>query len=140
MNNRLATLFNTGKKKAAMAALCGALVLSVGTLTATAANNEGNKVIIQGEDANGVSTYSYSTDDGQTWNEGVPEGAVIDEDGKVTIYDELDENDQEDVVNDISINIEDGVTSYSADGGKTWTEGTPEGVTIDEDGLMTFLD
>lgn len=151
MNNRLAIFFNTGKKKAAAAMLCGALVLSLGTLTAFAANDADNKVTIKSEDVDGVSTHSYSTDDGQTWNTGLPEGAVITtdengEDGVVITYDASDENDQsltmkeeDDVINSMSVKVEDGVTSYSTDGGKTWTEGVPEGVTTDEDGTTTVF-
>ncbi len=91
---------------------------------------------------NGVTLYSE--DRGESWSEAVPEGVTVTEgeDGTVTISsgDQLDfvpEEVEVSEVSDIAVKSEDGVVSYSTDGGESWSEEVPEGLTVtEEDGRI----
>lgn len=141
------------KKKLGTLIVCGALVAALGTASASAANTISSLHKIE----NGVKLYS--TDGGNTWSKQAPEGVTekIDADGKVTItngtppevgasFTKGDDGTKAtytrgipDGVPDLMIKIENGVKLYSTDGGKTWSEQAPEGVTetAGEDGKVT---
>jgi len=151
---------STGKKMGALLA-CGALVAAIGVGSASAAATIQS---LQVKIDNGVKYYS--TDGGKTWSKQAPEGVTetIDTDGKVTILkgtpprkgegggsstkaEKGDENKAihthtrglSDGATSLMIKIENGVKLYSTDGGKTWSEQAPEGVTekVGEDGKVT---
>ena len=116
---------NTGKKKIAAIGACAVLALAIGTTTAFAAvgARDNGPVLVKTE--NGSS--SYSTDEGQTWNNGLPDGAVFiqNDDGGSTVTmgtpPALGEG------RGLMGRNENGVTSYSTDGGKTWSDSLPDG-------------
>lgn len=152
------------KKKLSTLIVCGALVAALGTASAFAANTISS---LQVKFENGVKLYS--TDGGKTWSKQAPEGVTetIDADGKVTILkgtpprkgegggsstmaEKGDENkaihthtrglsDGATGGTSLMIKIENGVKLYSTDGGKTWSEQTPKGVTetVGEDDKVT---
>jgi hypothetical protein len=87
----------------------------------------------------------YSTDGGISWIEGYPEGAEVQTDaqGRTTVNiggpapgsEALESGNLGISVNESG----DGVIRYSADGGATWSEQAPDGVTVTEgpDGKVT---
>lgn len=139
MREKLAITLNTGKKKATAIVLAAALVLSLSTLTAFAASNlESLQVAI---DSNGD---RYSTDGGQTWSAEVPDGATVSAggNGDHSIFIGTPPDGAIDDVNaavnaatgavaNVAVKQEDGKFLYSTDGGQTWSENAPAGVTID---------
>lgn len=130
------------KKKMATAAICAALVLTLGA-TAFAANNLDS---LWGKvDDNGA--FQYSTDGGKTWGDKTPEGyTASSKDGVYTVYTgngEAPHVDGKDLPvtekNSIAVKQENGKTLYSTDDGKTWSEKAPEGyITSSEDGVDTI--
>ncbi|WP_461612554.1 WD40/YVTN/BNR-like repeat-containing protein [Clostridium sp. Marseille-QA1073] len=126
-------IMNITKKKAGASILCGALVLTLGTGKAFASNADDS---IQVKNENGVITYSI--DGGQTWSEDAPEGftGFESEDGKIKIKNtKMSEGG---IGIGVQVKLEDGVKLYSTDGGQTWSEDAPEGLTEfeDEDGKI----
>jgi hypothetical protein len=93
----------------------------------------------------------YSTDGGASWIEGYPEGAEVQTDGQGRTTVSIGANGAPPVsgtlsgtsVTDslaVSVNeSEDGTIRYSTDGGATWSDQAPEGVTATEepDGKVT---
>jgi len=110
---------------------------------------DGGNTWIEGmaEDSN----IKYSLDDGKTWHEGLPPGGD-EESVMVTIGDGEMPDEQEfsgiivtsscsdseipdeHEVTSIEVVNEDGIQKYSTDGGKTWSEGVPDGVIVSDDG------
>jgi len=87
-------------------------LLSIGTVLAAESNRS-----ISIEEEDGV--VEFSTDDGSTWNEEVPEGLTVIEEGDQQI---ITEGDLFDVSgNDEMTPLEEGEIRYSLDGGETWT-------------------
>jgi len=110
---------------------CTALLIALGIGSAYAANLK-NTLLVRNE--NGV--RSYSTDDGKTWSQDLPEGVTVrEEDGKITITNgAFPENGGEG--SGMMVKTENGIRYYSTDGGRTWSENPPEGVTVDEAGIV----
>ena len=82
-----------------------------------------------------VSYTHLSTDGGKTWSQNAPEGVTVsDKDGKFTITNGIPPKDGEG--DGMLIKTENGVRYYSIDGGKTWSQNAPEGVTVNEDGSV----
>lgn len=108
-----------GKKKLGTLIVCGALVAGIGAVSVSAANSI---TTLQVKVEDGVKLYS--TDDGKTWNKQAPEGVntTIDADGKVTTTNGTPPADGQASMT----KVEDGVKSYSTDGGKTWSHEAPE--------------
>ena len=107
MNENMKSAFNGRKAKIISIALCAALLLSVGTLTAFAATSENFQTLtfFQSGEISGLSIKSsiksggdgsygsfesshmlrfedggaiyHSTDGGETWIEGLPEGVIL---------------------------------------------------------------
>ncbi len=89
----------------------------------------------------------YSTDEGQTWSENAPEGMDVfaEEDGKIGIKNSGqiegglfigEQVKSEDGVlskggNSFMVKNENGTRLYSEDGGQTWSEDLPEGMSIE---------
>lgn len=82
---------------------------------------------------NGVRTYS--TDGGKTWSENFPDGVTIDEGGKISHM--IGNLPKDAVGKSLLIKVENGVRSYSTDGGKTWSEKAPDDVFIGEDDMIS---
>jgi hypothetical protein len=79
----------------------------------------------------------YSTDGGKTWSTKAPDGVTVsDKDGKVTIMNGTPPKDGEG--KGLLSKVENGVRSYSTDGGKTWSTTAPDGVTETVDGKIGF--
>lgn len=93
---------NTRKKKVLTFALSGALLLALGSGAAYAANNDLN-IISKANNEEGTVIEDYKVHTLSTISDGVQVKADI----KVS---------------------EDGTTSYSTDGGKTWSKEVPEGL------------
>lgn len=130
MNNKILSKLDTTKKKAGAIVLCTALVAVLGAGTAFAASSMNS---LQVKMEKGV--RSYSTDGGKTWSQDAPDGVTVsDKDGKLTITNGVPPKDGEG--NGMLIKMEDGVRYYSADGGKSWSQNAPEGVTVNEDGSV----
>lgn len=137
MKNKLLLMMQPTKKKVGAALLGGALFITVGSGVAYAANSsdvhEFTKELIR--NINGV--IQYSTDDGDTWNDGYPEGVTVTEgkDGRTLVtHGEIPKDGEG---NSLMVKNENGVTSYSTDNGETWSQDAPEGVTVNEDGSIT---
>jgi len=126
-------IMNITKKKAGASILCGALVLTLGTGKAFASDVDDS---VQIKNENGVITYSI--DGGQTWSEDAPEGLTgfESEDGKIKIKNA--NISKGDIGISVQVKLEDGVKLYSTDGGQTWSENAPEGLTEfkNEDGKI----
>ncbi|MFZ5966458.1 MAG: hypothetical protein ACOYVK_04705 [Bacillota bacterium] len=73
---------------------------------------------------NGVRLYSI--DGGKTWSKNAPEGVILDEDGKVTMMNGTPPKDGEQ--NGLLSKVENGIRTYSTDGGNTWSTNVPAGV------------
>ena len=132
MNEKVNTIFQGKKIRVSSIAICAVLMLIIGTMTAFAAVNA-EKNLVKNE--NGV--VSHSSDDGATWQEGAPEGMtqIINEDGSTLSY---VGDPPEEVAGSLSIRHENGVASYSTDGGKTWSDKAPNGFTENADGSVGF--
>jgi len=130
MNKKILSKLDTTKKKV------GAIVLStvlLGTLAVGTANAASSMNPLQVKTENGV--QRYSTDGGKTWSQNAPEGVTVsDKDGKFTITNGIPPKDGEG--DGMLIKTENGVRYYSIDGGKTWSQNAPEGVTVNEDGSV----
>jgi hypothetical protein len=79
----------------------------------------------------------YSTDGGVTWNEGYPEGVTWNEGYPEGDVSQADPDDSQEVVTVTDVDGEliaicgnDDVIRYSRDGGATWSEIPPAGVTV----------
>ena len=130
MNNKILSKLDTTKKKVGAIILCTALVAALGAGTVFAASSVSS---LQVKMENGV--RSYSMDGGKTWTQNAPNGVVVsDEDGKLTITNGVPPKDGEG--NGMLSKMVDGVRYYSTDGGKTWTQNAPNGVTVNEDGSV----
>lgn len=131
MNKKILSKLDTIKRKAGAIVLCTVLVAALGVSTVFAASSVDS---LQIKMENGV--RSYSTDDGKTWSQDAPDGVTVgEEDGKVTITKGVPPKDGEE--NGMLIKMENGVRYYSIDGGKTWSQDAPDGVTINEkDGMF----
>ena len=137
MNDNYEITTNKRKNKIfAATCLAIAITLTAGTaIMANAATKEEGKMLTKTEDGR----TSYSTDDGQTWTQGTPEGTVVTsgENGEtfVTAGTPPESDD-----NAMIAKNENGKMSYSTDGGKTWSENAPEGfdVTTGEDGSVSI--
>lgn len=133
MNKKILSMLDTTKKKAGAVVLSTALVTALGVSTVFAANSIN---FLQVKMENGVK--SYSTDNGKTWSQDAPYGMTVnDEEGKLTISNgdpsKLGEG------KGILTKMEDGIRYYSTDGGKTWSQDAPYGVTArDENGKITI--
>ena len=94
-------------------------------------DGEGNGMLIKME---GGIRY-YSTDDGKTWSQNAPDGVTVsDKDGKITVTNGIPPKDGEG--NGMLIKMENGIRYFSIDGGKTWSQDAPKGVTVNEDGSV----
>lgn len=127
-------MMDSAKKKAGVVLLFGALVAALGVGTAYAANFNSS---LQVKMENGVRLYS--TDGGKTWSKNAPNGVTVsDNDGKLTVTNGTPPKDGEG--KGTLTKVENGVRSYSTDGGKTWSETAPDGAedskTIGEDRKM----
>lgn len=121
MKSKILSMLDTTKKKVGAVVLCGTLVAAIGTGTVFAANSLNT---LQVKMENGV--RSYSTDDGKTWSKNAPDGVVVnDKDGMLTISNGIPPKDGE--WQGILSKVENGVRTYSTDGGKTWSEKAPAG-------------
>jgi len=79
----------------------------------------------------------FSTDGGKTWSKDVPEDVTVsEENGKITITKGIP--DQAGNGQGMLIKVEDGVRYFSTDGGNTWSETAPEGLTINDNGSVTI--
>ncbi len=122
MKSKILSMLDTTKKKVGAVVLCGALITAIGLGTAFAANSMNS---LQVKMENGV--RSYSTDSGKTWSKNAPEGVTVsDQDGKLTVSNGTPLKDGEG--KGVLSKVENGVRSYSTDGGKTWSEKAPAGV------------
>lgn len=122
MKSKILLMLDTTKKKVGAVVLCGALITAIGLGTAFAANSMNS---LQVKMENGVK--SYSTDSGKTWSKNAPEGVTVsDQDGKLTVSNGTPLKDGEG--KGVLSKVENGVRSYSTDGGKTWSEKAPAGV------------
>lgn len=134
MKSKILSMLDTTKKKAGVALLCGSLVAAIGTGTVFAAGSTNS---LMGKMENGVG--SYSTDGGKTWSKNAADGVLLteDKDGKVTISNGTPPKDGEG--KGILCKVENGVGSYSTDGGKTWSKNTPDGLTVSNDGKTSIM-
>ncbi len=130
MSNKNLTKLDTTKKKAGAVILCTMLVAALSVGTVFAANS---KNTLQMKMENGV--RSYSTDDGRTWSQDAPDGVTVSEkDGRLTIRNGFPSKGGEGT--GMLIKMENGVRYYSIDGGKTWSQDAPKGITVNEDGSV----
>jgi hypothetical protein len=139
MKTKISSMLDITKKKIGIVLLSGALVATIGVGTAFATDSISStepaisKLLCKVH--NGI--RSFSTDDGKTWSDKAPEGVTVsDKDGKTTISNGIPPKDGEG--KGLLCRVENGVKSYSTDGGKTWSDKAPDGVTIGADGAMTF--
>lgn len=136
MNKRFISKVNLTKKKAGAFLVVGLLIglLSVGTVLAAETSRS---ISIEEENGN----IHFSTNEGQTWSEEVPEGLTVIKEGNQQI---ITEGDLFDVSgNDTKRSLEEGEIRYSIDGGKTWIETNPEEntgsiETMIEDGVLKY--
>jgi len=94
-------------------------------------DGEGNGMLSKMEDG----VRYYSADDGKTWSQNAPDGVTVsDKDGKITVTNGIPSKDDEG--NRMLIKMENGIRYFSIDGGKTWSQDAPKGVTVNEDGSV----
>ncbi|MFL0556404.1 MULTISPECIES: beta propeller repeat protein, partial [Paenibacillus] len=122
------------KKKLGTLLVCGALVASLGAVSASASNSF-TTLLVKSEDG----ARWYSEDDGKTWSQEAPNGVneTIDADGKVTISRGTApvEGDRQGPTEGVFthrggvkllVKTENGKKLYSVDGGKTWSNQAPQ--------------
>ncbi|MDR1713806.1 MAG: glycoside hydrolase [Coriobacteriales bacterium] len=107
------------------------------TLTVTDVNGvESGSVLVRTEEDG---SSSYSTDDGATWTEGLPDGAYgfTTEDGQSFVIVGAGSEGADAYLGvpdgataSLAVRTEDGVTYYSSDGGSTWSETPPDDVEV----------
>jgi len=130
MNHKVLSKLDTTKKKIGANVLCIALIAVLGAGTVFAA---GSMNALMVKTVNGI--RSYSTDDGKTWSQDAPDGVTVsEEDGKLTITRGIPTKAGKG--SGMLIKVEDGVRYYSTDGGKTWSQNPPKGVTVNKDGSV----
>ncbi|KLU63336.1 hypothetical protein CEB3_c03160 [Peptococcaceae bacterium CEB3] len=138
MKIHLPSFLDTRKKKAGAILLSGVLITALGTGAAYAANatNAGQSLMAKVQ-KNGVA--SYSTDGGQTWSQNAPAGVTktIGPDGQVTLTNGNKPQGHGEG-HGLLARVQDGVTTYSTDGGNTWSQNAPAGVTTGPDGHVTI--
>jgi hypothetical protein len=137
MNENYEIKVNKRKTKLfAASCLAVAITLTAGiAIVANAATKEEGKMLAKTENGQ----MSYSTDDGQTWTQGAPDGAVVTTDengGSLVTMGTPPEGDD----NAMMARNENGEMSYSTDGGKTWSENALEGYDVNtgEDGSVSI--
>jgi hypothetical protein len=111
-----------GKKKLGALIVCGALVVSLGAVSVSAANP---MTALQSADAGGKVFIT----NGKTWSK-APEGAqeAVNEGGPAGAP----------AARSFMIKDENGVKLYSVDGGKTWSRQAPDGYS-EQDGKQTLF-
>lgn len=140
MKKNMLSKLSTSKK----IVICTALVATLGAGTALAANSF-QSLELKMDDG----VISYSTDEGTTWNQDIPEGVTVDqEDGAVIITGDATQDDstlgtgtalEANSYESLELKMDDGAISYSTDEGMTWSQDIPEGVTVDqENGSITI--
>ncbi len=143
----LTKLFETGKRKITVLSLTGAMLLATGGTVAFAASQQSfdktGSIDVRQEDGRTL----YSTDEGKSWSETVPEGLTASDDGTSSSVfigqgdaPAVPESGTLSETSSVSIKEENGKTLYSTDGGKTWSDEVPEGFsyTTDADGVSYF--
>ena len=126
MNEKLKSVFTGRKLKAAGTAICAALVLTAGAVTAYAADNV-ERHHIHVRSVGGVSTFSV--DGGATWMNTAPEGFV-----QLEGYAQIEGGTFFAFTQDfegemgLAIREENGIIYFSTDGGVTWSDEFPEGL------------
>jgi hypothetical protein len=122
--------FGQTKKESRHCSSLRALIASIGAASASAADSvdtpsrDAVKTSLLVKEENGV--RSYSTDDGKTWSSTAPDGVSLsDIDGKLTISNGIPPKDGDG--KGLLSKVENGVRTYSTDGGKTWSTTAPEG-------------
>jgi hypothetical protein len=133
MKFKILSIVDTPIKKVGLAVLCGAIAASISVAAIAASGPHSLAIKVD----NGVK--SYSTDEGQNWSQTAPDGVTVNQDGSVRFKDLTPPENAKDAKDGILLRNDNGVRSYSTDGGKTWTEGVPNGVTVtqSEDGKLT---
>lgn len=155
-------LLSTSKRRISAGIISGALVVTAGAMTTFAAKQDtpSDASLVQVEDG----TASYSTDGGATWSEGMPEGTTqysLDNgetwneglppegSGEESLIihggdsaPDLEEGGSQMIEGSVMVQNENGVASYSTDGGQTWSS-VPDGfeVTVEvteEDGQVSI--
>lgn len=135
MKGKVISMLGRARKRAGVVLVSGVLIATIGAGTVLAANSE-NSLLVKMQNG----TRSYSTDGGNTWTEKAPEGVTVsDKDGKLTITNGIA---PEVCGKSILCKVENGVRNWSTDGGKTWSEETPEGIIerTSEDGKLTIAE
>ncbi len=94
------------------------------------------------KDIDGTTKY---TTDGENWSEELPDGFTLNEDGSISSGDSVlpapngglpalpELKDMPAGSENCLVRVENGNASYSTDGGKTWTEGLPDGAVMKEE-------
>lgn len=95
--------------------------------------------------------WEFSSDDGISWTRTPPKDIYEDKDGRLRYKNSLSKtvnnNPEDDIFkfpfndqngNGIVMKREDDKWKFSSDGGKTWSEEVPEGVTVDKEGKLTW--
>ena len=119
MKGKVISMLGRARKRAGVVLLSGVLIATIGAGTVLAANS-GNSLLVKMQ--NGA--RSYSTDGGNTWSKKAPEGVTVsDKDGKLAITNGIAPEDADG--KSILCKVENGVTTYSTDGGATWNEIAP---------------
>ena len=125
----------TNKKKMLISVLCVALVLAIGTGVAFASNAL-EKSMVKMQDGK----ISISRDDGQTWDETIPDNMTVieNEDGSTLVTMGTPPADGAPQGDCMMSKMVDGVMMFSTDG-ETWSDKLPDGVTVTEDGGMVTI-
>ena len=114
-----------------------ALALTLGTITVYAATGGEGPSLFKMNDGVG----SYSVDGGETWTEGTPENfhsRELEGGGSISWVGGHEPPALGDGADSFGAKVEDGKTFYTADGGITWSETPPEGVTVNPDGGTSY--
>ena len=127
------------KGKLIALSICAALILAMGTISAFAASSEGglNLPSLFRMDENGA---SYSSDGGNTWTNGTPEGYYtkeLEDGGRISWVGDPNPPAHGSNGNFFGMKVDDGNTLYSTDG-ETWSETAPDSFTVNDDGSVSI--
>lgn len=140
MKEKITSIFDSRKKKAAAIVFASAMLLTLGTATAMASDIIPDESFLV-KNENG--SVSYSEDEGVTWNEGKPENFHEEHNADGTSYFWTGDKKPEPGDDMFVTKSENETTYYSEDGGQTWSETETDGngrIEINDDSASSKKD
>lgn len=133
MDGEVKGVRKAGKLRIVLVIACCVAVLMLGTVAAYAASDAVGKIMVRNDD--GVVTHS--ADDGATWSQGYPDGAVVTEGENGETFVTSGNFPEGGSGHGLMVKNENGQVLYSTDG-VNWSETAPDGVVTNADGSISM--